>query len=429
MRLDAAARTVLGAAVLAFLVVGDVGIEPAWPWHLARLAALGLALAAAAVNLAARPAMLGALARRPLAFFTVFAGLDLVASACAAHPLPALRYATGFVAVEILAVATAAAFTQQALLVGLLATLVAKLGLSIALSALPLAWWFDTRFVGVYGNPNPLGAAAGLAYLLIVLHGWYHWPRNTPRVALAVLGFVAAATMAFSRSRGAIVATLATLAVLTPIGRVRSATPRQRVVWAAVALAMLAPLVVGVGERGGGAALVLGAGPVRDNRPVELVSPAESINLRADWWSRLGHAVWQRPWLGYGAGSTPTLGIPGAPPWGSSAHNLYLEAAIYAGIPAAIAMAAFMLATLVTLVRPRRRPWRQVHPGLAIPVVFYTVLSFGEPVVLNAAPSSLVVLLVAAAACAARFGSCSDPGDGTPGTSASSRASSEAARP
>ena len=37
MTLDRAARPLLGASLLAFLVVADVELVPAWPWRAARL--------------------------------------------------------------------------------------------------------------------------------------------------------------------------------------------------------------------------------------------------------------------------------------------------------------------------------------------------------------------------------------------------------
>jgi O-antigen ligase len=383
---DRTARGLLGATLLAFLVVGDVELVPAWPWHAARLALLGLAVAAAAGVVARQPRLLGALARPPLVFFSVFAVLTLVASACADRPLPAVRYAVGFVVVETLAVATAAAFAGRTLLIGLFFTLAVKIALSLAVVASPLAWWSESRFMGALGSPNPMGAAAGLAYLLIVLCGWYDWPGKPSRIALAALGLAATTTLAITRSSSAVAATLGTLVVLAPLSRARDATWRPRIAWAIVAAALLAPVVV----VGGGHGAML-------PRPS---TPAQSVAFRVDWWAMLLRAIWRHPWLGYGAGSTPLLGIPGTPPWGTSAHNLYLEAAVYAGIPAAFAMALFVLATLFAVMNSggRARPGARV--GLAVPAMFYAVLSLGEPVLLNGAPSTLVVPLVVAAACA-----------------------------
>jgi O-antigen ligase len=380
-----AARTMLGASLAVFLVVADVDLAPAWPWRGARLTLLGLALAGAAVVVARRPRALVALVRFPLVFFSAFVILDLVASVAAERPLAALRYAAGLAAVEVMAVAVAEAFTARQLVTGLLATLAAKIVLSLALFWSPQAWWFGIRFMGALGSPNPMGAAAGLAYLLIVLYGWYDWPRRSATAALAAGGLVATATMAATRSASAIAATVATLVLLTPLSRIREATRRERVAWTAASVALLLPLV-----------LVTGGDTAA---PTRLSTPAESIDLRAGWWAMLLQAIWRQPWLGYGAGSTPGLGLPGTPPWGTSAHNLYLEAALWAGVPAAIAMALFVVGTLVAVAHGGRLD-RNARIGLAIPALFFAALSLGEPILLNGAPSTLVVPLVIAAVCA-----------------------------
>jgi O-antigen ligase len=305
----------------------------------------------------------------------------------AERPLASLRYAAGLVAVEVMAVAVAEAFTTRALVAGLLATVGSKIVLSLAFAGSPDAWWSGTRFMGALGSPNPMGAAAGLGYLLIVLHGWYDWPRTPARAALAAAGLVTTVTLAATRSVSAVGATLAALLVLTPLSLLRDAGWRERAAWAATACALLLPLAVVAG--GGEAA------------PARLSTPAGSLDLRAGWWAMLLQAVWRQPWLGYGAGSTPFLGLSGAPPWGTSAHNLYLEAAVWAGIPAAVMMALFIVATLVAVARSRRIG-RTDRIGLAVPALFYAALSLVEPVLLNGAPSTLVVPLVIAAACATR---------------------------
>jgi O-antigen ligase len=384
--IDRAARTLMGVTVLAFLVAGDLSFSSGSSWHLVRLSLLGLAVAAAAIVVVRRPGLLGALRRFPLVFFTAFAALDLIASLLAEHPLPATRYAAGYVAVELLAVAIAVAFTDRTLAFGLLATLVVKIGSSLALVTSSQTWWLDTRFMGVLGSPNPMGAAAGLAYLLIVLYGWYDWRRAASRVALALVGLAATTTLAITQSASAMAATIVTFMVVTPFSGVRKAERKQRMIWAVVAAAMLAPL-----------ALVLAGGGAAPPRPA---TPAQSLGLRSEWWSMLLEVAWRHPWLGYGAGSTPSLGIAGAPPWATSAHNLYLETAVYAGVPAAITMALFVLGTVLAVMKSAARARGAAQIGLAIPMVFYAVLSLAEPVLLNAAPSSLVVPLVVAAACA-----------------------------
>ena len=385
---ERSARALLGFCTVAFLVVGDLWFPPGSPWHHLRLPLLGAAIAAALAVTARRPQILRTLGRFPLVFFSVFAGLDLVASMLAERPLPSLRYAAGYVAVEILAVAIAAVFSERAIVRGLLFAVGVKLVASLAFAPSPIAWWTHTRFMGLLGSPNPMGAAAGLAYLLIVLHGWYDWPRKPIRVALVAGGLAATTTMAVTQSLSALGATLATLVCLAPLGRVRESTRRERVAWAVVVVAALAPLLMITGGGGGMAP-----------RPT---TPTQAVVLRSGWWGMLQEAVWRHPWLGYGAGSTPSLGIAGAPYWGTSAHNLYLEAAVYAGVPAALVMMLFMASALFAAVARVCRAGGGVHVGLAVPMVFYAALSLVEPVLLNGVPSSLVAPLIVAAVCALR---------------------------
>lgn len=381
MRADAAARTALGLLVATFLVVGDVWFPPGSPWHAVRLPLLGAALVAASVVLARDRGRLVTMLRFPLAPFTAFAAIDLVAAAFASQPLRAMRYATGYVAVEAMAVAVACSFTEKTLAAGLLVTVAVKTFASLALVLLPFTWWSETRFMGLLGNPNPMGAAAVLVYLLIALRGWYDWRRPVSRMALVAIGMVATTTLALTRSVSALVAMVATLVLVAPACRVRESGWKARAAWAAASALMLLPLATW--SPGG---------------PAAPAGPAESVNLRSGWWALVMQAIWQHPWLGHGAGSAPALAMRGAPPWGTSAHNLYLEAAVYAGIPAAIAMAAFVVCTVAAAMAGAARSGGGRCVGLAVPVVVYAVLSLVEPVVLNGTPSSLVVPLVAAAA-------------------------------
>lgn len=353
---------------------------------MARVLLLVLAFASAVVVVGREPRALASLVRFPLVCFTAFALLDLVASAVSDRPLVALRYGAGYLAIEILAVGAATAFTPRALAAGLLATLAVKLGASLAFVGSDSAWYLGARFMGVVGSPNPMGAAAGLALLLIALDGWYDWPRSWSRAVLVACGLVASTTLAATVSRSALVATLAGLAVVAPFSRLQDEGRRGRVAWTVTTVLMLTPLLMTIGGSSGPSPRVL--------------KLTETMGFRTGWWDMLLQAIWHHPWLGYGAGSTPALAIPGAPIWATSAHNLYLEAGLYAGIPAGVAMALFVVGTVVASVTLARRTGASGTSGLASAVVFYAVLSLVEPVLLNGAPSSLVVPLVIGAMCA-----------------------------
>jgi O-antigen ligase len=385
--MKAASRVALGVSLLLFLVVGDAWFPPSSPWRALRLPILAVA-ALCALQLAARQrALLAPLVRPPMLFFLAFAVLDLAAVFPAAAPRVALRYAVGYVAVAGVAVVTAGVFSERALVRGLLASVLLKVAVSIAVAAFPFAWWWPgPRFQGALGSPNPMGAAAGLAYLLLMLHGWHAWPTARARSLVVATGLAVTATLAVTRSASAGIATLVALAVAAPLGPLRREGWRGRLAWMAVAIALLIPLLFAAGQAGSGGA--------RRQAP-----PATALESRVHWWGMLLPAVMDRPWFGYGAGSTPSLSVADEPPWGTSAHNLYLESAIYAGVPAAAAMLLFMAGALASAVRVARREEDGHHAGLVAVMTFYGLLSLVEPVVLNGAPSSLLAPLVASAVC------------------------------
>jgi hypothetical protein len=90
--------------------------------------------------------------------------------------------------VEVIVAMVAFAFTPQLVLRGLLGALAFKVVGSLPLIALTSSWFLGDRFQGLAQNPNPMGADAGLAFLLIVLYGWYVWPRTRSQLVLVGLG-------------------------------------------------------------------------------------------------------------------------------------------------------------------------------------------------------------------------------------------------
>jgi O-antigen ligase len=193
--------------------------------------------------------------------------------------------------------------------------------------------------------------------------------------------------LAESRNYGALTATMVALIALV-WHRCRGAgTLQLRRSSVVIATALLIPV-----------AMVELGGPQRSSSAT--LGLSRRAELRAHW----ADAIAKRPLSGYGAGSTPLLAPPGAPGYAKSAHNLYLEASMYAGVPAGGAMLAFMAWTCAV---PLRRAYRFGAPGdagLAAVIVFYRVLSFGEIVVLNGTPSSLPPPLVVAALCSSTVG-------------------------
>ena len=107
--------------------------------------------------------------------------------------------------------------------------------------------------------------------------------------------------------------------------------------------------------------------------------------------------IGERPWTGYGMSSTPLVYAPllGGDRLEHS-HNLELEAALYAGIPAALLIVLFVAASLTAAARAflDRRP-------LALSVVaalsLFFLMAQVDPVVFGSPyPSLLIVLILAA---------------------------------
>lgn len=382
------ARITLAVTTLGFLVVGDIHLAPVAFWARFRLALLIPALLAAGWLILTRQVDWRTILRAPLVFFTLFCAVGVVSALAADTPLAALRYACGYIAIELMAVAIASTFSERVILRGLLATLLAKVVISVSLVYIPWAWWEAERLKGIYGSANPMGATAGLAYLLLVLHAWHDWPGRGGRWLLVLAACLATLVLGATRSLSAFVATGATFALVAWPAYRENAGSRERRDWSVISLAVLAPIAVTI-----------------LTQPPRRSSAAQAMTYRSDWWTLLQAAILNRPWLGYGPGATPTLHIDGSPFWARSAHDLYLEATLYAGIPAACLMAIFM-ATATLMALRRAWQWRTQADvwaiGTAAVIAVYAALSFVEPVVLNGTPSSLVAPLVMAAVCSRR---------------------------
>jgi O-antigen ligase len=392
---DRAARLLLGAALIGFIAL-DVRLGDATIERVVRLGFLGLAFLPAVYLACRHPHTLRALWRPPLVFFSVFVALLLAATPTAIAPASSLRYATGYLGVEVIVAMAAFLFTPQSVLRGLLGALAFKVIGSLPMMALASSWFLGDRFQGLAGNPNPMGAVAGLAYLLIVFGGGLEWPRTAGRLVFVGLGLASTLVLAESRSYGALTATMGALIVLAALawlggGRV-GALRLRRSSWV-IAAALLIPIAM----------VELGA-------PQRSSSATYGLNRRAELSTYWIDAISKRPWSGYGAGSTPLLAPRGAPSYRKSAHNLYLEASVYAGVPAGAAMFLFVVGTCAMALRSACRSDTPGGAGLAAVIVFYAVLSFGEPVVLNGAPSTLPPPLVVAALYSSAVGRWAQPG-------------------
>lgn len=77
-----------------------------------------------------------------------------------------------------------------------------------------------------------------------------------------------------------------------------------------------------------------------------LLERATTGHLRLNIWNQMIHAIWEKPWFGYGWGQTTAAQYavidhyPGTE-WASSAHNILLDILIWCGIPLGLAIIGY----------------------------------------------------------------------------------------
>jgi len=365
----------LGFACGLLLAISDCEVS-GWSWlpPLRRVLMALLVLAALPIVLVRINDAWRAATQPPLLFFTIF-----VAFACGATMatdlwmFQSLQYTAGYALLEVAAIAVALSFPIERFVNWLVLSVTVRLTLSVALWVISPA--SADRFTGVYGNANPLGAAAGLGLLLAGLL-LLTWPAGARRNVLWAIAAMALMMLWLSKSVSAAVATMLTFGVLGVFRMLQRADTRRRDVRIIAGIAVASLLLF---------ALVI-------NQRPDLIG---HLDARREWLRMVAGVVAGKPWLGYGVGSSPTLLYPIRTGVWSSAHNLYLEASLYAGVGAGAIIFAFMAALIVTAFRAAARI-RAAYPMVVV-AVFYGWLSLMEPVLLNAAPSTLLLPLLSAA--------------------------------
>ena len=374
---------VIAVVVPLFFCVAEVK-TPSAPW--APAAARGLLaawlLAAAPLALGRWRLVLAVISRPPLVFFTAFSALAFAAVPTAALPgWTSLKYAAGYAAIELACVVTGILFPPRLLVSWVFVGSAVRVLLSLALHLLgPGGGTY--RLEGVQGNPNPTGATAGLCLLLglvswLASRGDDRRPLFTWRTVLLALSLASAlAVLAATRSASAVLVTfLAGASIAYLEGRRRGRFTAKG--FAAAAAGALGLVVL--------PALVA-------SRRTDLFA---NLAARLSWWREVAEVAWRRPLLGYGPGSGPLVLYPLRQDIWTSAHNVVLEAWVYAGIGAALALLSFVVVLAVQGLGAARRDGRV--SGLATIAVFYSLLSLVEPAILNAGPTTLVAPLLSAA--------------------------------
>jgi len=381
-----------------------------------------LALAAVPYVLGHRRAVVHAVLASPLVFFAAFLAVGLLVAPFALAPASAAVHTLVFAGVMVFAIAAAQivslAATLALLRLALALKLVASLLLGLAgptagpvIASLANGTLSERHvFGGLFGNPNPLGEAAAAYVLLAVCHvieQRRQWPEGTRgRLAAAWYALtvpVSVYLMWQSLSRSAWVALalisllLGFLALWRAFGRSRSLRRRALLLGGAALAGIVATFAL---------LLWLDAerGVVRPGRSVihHIWKPIASGKIldvaeRPLFFRIAGTHILERPWTGYGMSSTPLIY---APLLGGGrlehSHNLEFEAALYAGIPAAILIVLFAATSLkaATAAFLVRRP---LALSVAAVLFLFYLLAQVEPVVFGSPyPSLLIVLTLAA---------------------------------
>jgi O-antigen ligase len=389
----------LGALAVAVAGVSDLALRPGeadGPDLVSVIKLLlwlagGVLLAAAALR---DPTLLSRLQRSPaLAALALFFAWALLGSAGSVTPAYTAAAALGGLGMVGLAVLMAERLRPvQALLLWTLA-LALPVAASLARGAIDPAAALSAmdggarlRLAGWFGSPNNLGRAAALLLLMAALAAA---ALRGPRGAAVLLGaaLVAVPALVASESRGALLALLAALAWWGFAPR-----PAWGLGVLALALAALAALVA-MPWWGDDLALAFS----RSGRLEEMLS----LTGRTDIWRAVLALVEQSPWLGHGFASSREV-LPafwqGDHGWTTtSAHNLWLQAALGCGLVGLALLVAGQLAWL-------RDAFARPQPAADTVVVFVLVLGLLEASAMGPSVNTMTLALAWALALGARRG-------------------------
>lgn len=411
----------VAAALFLFLLLSDWVLLNGPLLALRRALVAAVALVAVPYAIRHRRAVVSTLLAPPLVFFAAFLAAGLALAPFAVAPGSAALHTLAFAGLMFFAVAVAGTVSLAATLAMVRLTFALKLvgslllglfGRHVAGSGIfgSASGSLHERhsFGGLFGNPNPLCDAAA-AYLLLatchLIERGRQWPtgrRGVFEIAWYALTIpVSAYLMWQSLSRSA---WISLAIVVLPLGLLaqwrKSPTglPRRRRTLLlgtgaiATVVATLLLLVWLNTSRG----LVKPAGSSAQNTWGHITSGAIfDTSLRPLFWNSAVARIRERPWTGYGIASTPLIYTP---PLGEAlgfAHNLELEAALYAGIPAALLIVLFAAISLKAAARAflARRP---LALSVAAVLFFFFLLAQVEPLIFGSPYPSLPIVLILA---------------------------------
>ena len=411
----------LAVALFLFLFMSD-WVLLGGPFLILRhalVAAVGLVAVPFAIR--HRRAVVHTLLAPPLMFFAAFLAVGLaLAPFVVASGSAALHTAT-FAGLTLFAVAVAGTVSLAATLTVVRVTFALKLVCSLLLgifgrhvaasgilgsASVSLNQRHD--FGGIFGNPNPLCDAAA-AYLLLatchLIERGRRWPKGRRGVLEIAWYALTVPLSAYFMWQSLVRSAWIGLAIVALLLGLLSQWRKSRtgLSWRRRALLLgagtIGTLIVTLtllvwlnASRG----LVKPAGTSAENVWGHITSGAIfDTSLRPRFWKLAVEHIRERPWTGYGISSTPpifaqlvggTLGL---------AHNLELEAALYAGIPAAILIGLFLATGLIAAARAflARRP---LALSVAALLFFFFLLAQVEPLIFGSPYPSLPIVLILA---------------------------------
>lgn len=360
---------------------------------------------------------LKACSRAPLAYFCVFIFLGLVTAFFSENVSLSLTYALGYAAVVVFALVLVTVFSLRTLIAIFQFALALNILLSFLAHLLGLQdgylydqAWNIQRFGGLYGQPNPMGAASAL-YILIFLSS----PKKglvtmllRPRTESVVAFFYVTAfpvslwVLWQSHSRSALISLVVALIALLVMRMAQwlGSSKRERLAVGFIMLSLGALLFAPP------ALILSGTVDIRFReigteyipKLARTGDPSEVLTLtgRTVLWSYLLQKVSDKPWIGYGMGSTQELLAEIIGRDATRSHNAYIEAAVFTGYLGGLLFTLSMASTLSRAMRFFSRSDETSKLVLGV-TSFYCVLALVEPVIVGSPRTSLLVFLIVGA--------------------------------
>jgi O-antigen ligase len=239
------------------------------------------------------------------------------------------------------------------------------------------------RISGTFAHPNTAGAFFGIAVLVVLCVSWQLSYRPGLLVAAAAI-----AGLAMTGSIGAWAGLIAAALVFVVFTPKLDSSRKVVLIFLGIAAGAAAVLFAGAPERlaefdGLNASAAINAG-----------ESTNSLEWRFVNWTLLLQLWAQRPWLGYGLGSTTTIVMPlGAPP-----HSLPVQLLVELGVVGAAVVALLVAGACAYIFRAiRRGRW---EGALLLAMGAFVLVNGSESNLLNYTPAMYLLALASGILCA-----------------------------